>query len=277
MKIIKIINNNIISSLDSNNNEIVIMGRGIGFGKKIGQQIEESKIEKIFRIEETSDLERFENLLKNIPLEYIQISNDIISYAKETLEMELSHSIYITLTDHISFSINQMKEGTIFSNPLYFEIKRFYPEEYAVGLKGLDLIEERTKIRLPEEEAASIALHLVTAEFNIKVRDSYAITVLLHEMMEIISNEIKIPKEDTLYKDRLVINLKFLSYRLLMLPVENIKKDQELYEFVKKHCEKEYSIVEKINLHTINKYGCQMSEEEIVYMTLNIKRMKDVI
>lgn len=277
MKIIKIINNNIISSLDSNQNEVVIMGRGIGFGKKIGQEIEEDKIEKIFIMEESSDLEQFKNLLKNLPLEYIQISNEIISYAKENLGMELSQSIYITLTDHISFAIGRFKEGMLFSNALFAEIKRFYPEEYSIGLKGLDLIEEKTGIRLPEDEAASIALHLVTAEFNIKVRDSYSITVLLDEMIEIISNEIKIPKEDTLYKDRLIVNLKYLAYRLLMLPQENIRKDEVLYDFVKQHCAAEYAIAEKLNRHAADKYDCQMSEEELVYMTLSVKRMNDVI
>lgn len=277
MKIIKVINNNIISSLDSNDNEIVIMGRGIGFGKKIGQQVEEKKIEKIFKIEESGELERFENLLKSIPLEYVQISDEIISYAKENLDMELSQSIYITLTDHISFSINQFKKGTFFSNPLFFEIKRFYPEEFAVGQKGLELIEQKTGTKLPEDEAASIALHLVTAEFNIKVRDSYMITVLLHELMDIISKEMKIPEKDNLYKDRLVINLKFLSYRLLMLPEENIRKDQELYDFVREHCRKEYAVIEKMNLHAAEKYGSRMSEEEKIYMTLNIKRISDVI
>ena len=277
MKIIKIINNNIISSLDSDQNEIVIMGRGIGFGKKIGQEIEEEKIEKIFRMEESSSLEQFKNLLKNLPLEYIQISNEIITYAKEQLDMELNQNVYITLMDHISFALERFKEGMVFSNAILAEIKRFYPEEYAIGQWSLNLIAQRTGTRLPEDEAASIALHLVTEEFNIKVRDSYSITVLLEEMIEIINSEIKIPTEDTLYKDRLIVNLKFLAHRLLMLPQENIQPDEVFYDFVKEHCAKEFKIVQKLNRHAFEKYGCQMSEEELIYMTLNVKRMNDVI
>ena len=50
MLIEKIINNNIVSAVDSKGREVVVMGRGLGFGMKPGRQIQENKIEKVFRI-----------------------------------------------------------------------------------------------------------------------------------------------------------------------------------------------------------------------------------
>ena len=41
MKIIKIVNNNIVTSLDEQNREIIVMGRGLGFGRKPGMTIED--------------------------------------------------------------------------------------------------------------------------------------------------------------------------------------------------------------------------------------------
>lgn len=277
MKIEKVINNNIISALDADNREVIVMGRGIGFGIKAGQEIDEKRIEKIFRIEESAASEQFKNLIKNLPLEYIQISNEIISYARENLNMDLSQNVYITLTDHISFAIERFKDGIRFTNALLAEIKRFYPEEFRIGLQGLKLVEEKTGIRLPEDEAASIALHLVTAEFNIKVRDSFSITLMIEEMLEIISSEMELPKGDNLYKDRMIVNLKFLACRILMLPEEEIIKDEMLYTFVKEHCTAEYVISEKIEKYVTQKYDRKMSEEEMVYLALNIKRLKDTL
>ena len=276
MEIVKVINNNVVSSIDENNNEIVVMGRGIAFGRKAGQEIEESKIEKIFRMEEPGHLEQFKQLLKNLPLEYVQISNEIISYAKETLKVELSQNIYLTLTDHISFAISRFQEGMLFSNAVLAEVKRFYPEEFGVGLWGLNLIRQKTGIRLPEDEAASIALHLVTAEFNIKVRDSFAITEVIRFIQQIIWEELQLPKEDTLYKDRLMSDLKFLAYRLLLLPGDTGCRDQEFYEFVKNYCKNEYSLAQKIEKRVEEQFHCLMTEEEVIYLSLNLKRIKDI-
>ena len=48
MRIEKVINNNIISTRDKQGVELVVMGRGIGFGKKPGSEVVEKKIEKVF-------------------------------------------------------------------------------------------------------------------------------------------------------------------------------------------------------------------------------------
>ena len=51
MVIQKVINNNIVSACDDMGREVVVMGRGLGFGVKPGMGVDESKIEKVFRIE----------------------------------------------------------------------------------------------------------------------------------------------------------------------------------------------------------------------------------
>lgn len=71
MVIQKVINNNVISAYDVNQQEIVIMGKGIGFKAHTGELIDESKIEKVFRIENENLSRQFQELLENIPLEHI--------------------------------------------------------------------------------------------------------------------------------------------------------------------------------------------------------------
>ena len=58
MEIKRIINNNIVSSVDPYGRELVVMGRGIGFGKKPGQEIDEESVEKVFRMDNKDNLER---------------------------------------------------------------------------------------------------------------------------------------------------------------------------------------------------------------------------
>ena len=268
----KIINNNVVSSWDEEGKEIIVMGRGLGFQKKAGQDVAEDGIEKIFRLESKDVRERFKDLLASMPLEYIQVSADIISYARKNLNTKLSQNVYLTLTDHIGFAIERFKDGMDFSDALYREIKRFYPQEFGIGMHALSLIEERTGIRLPDDEAASIAIHLVDAEFDIKVRDTWAMTNMIQDMMQILEKSLNLPPEDSLYRDRLASNLKFLAHRMLLLPPVEGREDYVFEEFVKNHCSGEYALAGKVKEHVKEQYGCEMTGEEQIYLALQLKQ-----
>ena len=118
MNIQKIINNNVISAVNDKNEEVVVMGRGIGFKAHAGDAIDETKIEKVFRIENETISRQFQEILENIPLEHMQLTEEIISKAKEVLKVKLNQSIYVTLTDHINFAIQRQKEGVRLKNAL---------------------------------------------------------------------------------------------------------------------------------------------------------------
>lgn len=48
MKIKKVLNNGAVITTNRDGEEIVVLGKGLAFGKKPGDQIDESKIYKIF-------------------------------------------------------------------------------------------------------------------------------------------------------------------------------------------------------------------------------------
>lgn len=52
MIIQKVINNNVVSTFDMNNHEVILMGKGIGFRKKAGDELDKTKIEKIFTLDQ---------------------------------------------------------------------------------------------------------------------------------------------------------------------------------------------------------------------------------
>lgn len=143
MKVNKVINNNVVSAVDQDGTEVVIMGRGVGYHMRKDMEIPNEKIEKIFRLDNPGTMTKFRSLLAQIPLEHLQISSEIIDYAKNVLNRKLNHSIYLTLTDHINFSIERIQKKMIFANPLIREVKNFYKEEYLVGEYAITLIENR--------------------------------------------------------------------------------------------------------------------------------------
>ena len=72
----KVINNNIISAYEKSGAEVIVMGRGIGFKKKQGEVVPADQISKIFRIKSRTLTEQFKELLANMPLERVRISDD---------------------------------------------------------------------------------------------------------------------------------------------------------------------------------------------------------
>ena len=273
MVIEKVINNNIVSAYDETGREVVIMGRGIGFGTKPGREVAEQKIEKIFRIKSQSLAEQFKELLANMPLEHAQISNDIISHAKKHLKLKLNQSIYVTLTDHINFAIERFTQGIKPENALLWEIKRFYQQEYQLGKYAVDMIWERLHIALPDDEAGFIALHFVNAEYGTDIRDALNFPNQMKDILDIVKSELDIEfDEDSLHYERFVTHVKFLLqrvYRKELLPNE----ESELAEMMMTKYPREYACSRKIAEYIEDATNSKISGEEIMYLSIHIRRV----
>lgn len=273
MVIEKVINNNIVSAYDDTGKEVVIMGRGIGFGTRPGREVAEAKIEKIFRIRSQSVSDQFKELLANMPLEHAQISNDIISHAKKNLKLKLNQSIYVTLTDHINFAIERFSQGIKPENALLWEIKRFYQQEYQLGKYAVDMIWERLHIALPDDEAGFIALHFVNAEYGTDIRDALNFPNLMKDVLDIVKSELDIVfDEDSLHYERFITHVKFLLqrvYRKELLPSE----EQELAEMMMKKYPREYACSKKVVEYIEDATDSKISGEEIMYLSIHIRRV----
>ena len=97
----KILNNNVVITLDDDKREQIVMGKGIAFKKRIGDWVPDESIDQVFYLANQETSLKFQELLGNIPLEMMKLSDDIIVYAKSTLKKSLNDTIYISLTDHL--------------------------------------------------------------------------------------------------------------------------------------------------------------------------------
>lgn len=272
MVVDKIINNNIVSAFDNTNTEVVVMGRGIGFGTKIGNPIKEGQIEKIFRIKSRTLADQFKELLANMPLEHVRISNDIISYAERELKLRLNQSIYVTLTDHINFAIERLKMNIHPENALLWEIKQFYPQEYRLGQYSIQLIEKEMGVKLPQDEAGFIALHFINAEYGTDLKDVLKLPTLMQTILEIVKEELEVKlDEESLHYERFVTHVKFLLQRVYRK--EQLEdKEEEMAEIVRQKYKREYICSKKIAEYIEQKTGSKISGEEIMYLAIHIRR-----
>lgn len=272
----KVINNNIISAYEKSGAEVIVMGRGIGFKKKQGEVVPADQISKIFRIKSRTLSEQFKELLANMPLERVRISDEIISHAKDHLKLKLNQSIYVTLTDHINFAIERVSQGIEPQNALLWEIKRFYPQEFQLGIYALELIQDRLDILLPEDEAGFIALHFVNAEYGTDIRDAVKFPDQMQAIVDIVERDLGILlDESSLHYERFMTHIKFLIQRIYRKELLS-SEDRELFLLMQRKYPREYQCSLKVAEYIMQATGSRLSEEEIMYLSVHIRRVSTI-
>ncbi|MED0905174.1 BglG family transcription antiterminator LicT [Bacillus nitratireducens] len=274
MEVKRNLNNNVVITEDKNGKEIIVMGKGIGYQKSKGDVIDESKVNKIFRIANQDISNKLQELLNNIPIEHMKLSDEIIGYAQRKLGKKLNEGIYISLSDHMHNAIQRIKEGIQIKNALLWEIKRFYKDEFNIGMKALDIIERETHIRLPDDEAGFIAFHIVNAQLHKEQPIVHEITQLIQEVLTIVRVNFGIEIiEESVSFYRFISHLKFFASRLITNSTYSDESDEELFEIIKNKYVKEFECVSKIQLFIQKKYGHYLTSNEMIYLTIHVAKV----
>lgn len=274
MQIQKILNNNVVITTDQKNNEIVAMGRGLAFQKKIGDEIAEEAIDKTYHLANSDLFHKFQELLVDVPITYVEIANDIIDEAKVTLKNPLNDSLYISITDHLYAAIQRVKEGVRVRNLLLWDVKRFFPDEFSVGVSAVKKIKEQFGIDLGEDEAGNIALHLVNAQTESDNEDAYMMAELMQEIIQITSYYFKVQlDEESVYFYRFTTHLRFFASRIMSHRQLTDETDDELLLIIQKKYQNAYQCVERIADFISKKYHYEMSNDEKLYLTIHIARL----
>lgn len=274
MHVKKVLNNSAILVRDDDGKEVkdfIWVGGGIGFGKKPGDQPDESKIEKIFVLQQKNLTNRFSELVENIPVEYVSIADDVISYAKEELQQELSDTIYISLTDHIANLLKLHDEGVEVQNALFWEIKKFYPKEFEIGQKSVKMISDKTGKDIPESEAGNLALHFINSQLSAGISDLSASQNSPKKIRDILSlirfqNKIELDETSIAY-DRFVTHLRFFFKRLDIRSETTAKNP--LLDQIKERYPAAFTTMKKVEQYL----EVRLDEDEQLYLTLHIQKL----
>lgn len=273
MKIAKVINNNVISVLQSDGSELVIMGKGLAFQKKPGQDVDQLKIQKVFALKNKETSDNFKMLLREVPVDHMMAVEEIITYATNTLGKKLNENIYVSLTDHINFAMQRFRDGIEIKNALLWEIKQLYKEEFLVGVKAVEHINEKFNVSLSEDEAGFIAIHLINAEMNEDVSNTLSITKFIHQIITIVKYHFKVDfDEDSLNYARFITHLKFFAQRIFK-GAHYEGKDDELYLLVKQKHPDAAKCTNRIKEYIKKEHGQELTNDEMLYLTIHIERV----
>ncbi|MCI9070681.1 MAG: PRD domain-containing protein, partial [Clostridium sp.] len=191
-------------------------------------------------------------------------------------DIKLNNSIYVSLSDHLTGTIKRFNEGISINNLLLLDIKQLYKLEYKIGLDMLEKLNEKFNVNLPLDEAGFIALHFVNAQDSEGKKDSFQISHIVNEIMKIVKRYYAsiIFDEESLYYQRFITHLKYFAQRFLHKEL-NYKEDAKLFEIIKNQYKEAYGCVKLIYLMMEDKYNYQLTEEEMLYLTMHIQSIKE--
>lgn len=273
MIIKRILNNNAVMILDANQQEVIIKGKGIAFNKSVGDFIDETKIEKKFTLDSQDTTRRYQEILVSIPDDCIKVSEEAIDIIKQNLDKKLSDKIYITLTDHISNYLERIAMGIVFDNKLLWDVKRIYKDEYDVALKVVWLMRKSFDIKVDNDEACFIALHIVNAELDIPKDDAVVIGKMIQDIYDIVESffDLHIDK-DSLEYSRFLTHLRFFFERIINKKSLGVETNSNVLQILKKSYPKQYQCVEKISQYVATRYQ-EPIDGELIYLMIHVLKL----
>jgi len=266
----KALNNNVVL-VQKNNQNFVLVGKGIGFGKKRGDFLENlDNIEEKFISLKGLDDEESENFVTAIDPEIIEIMEKIIEMLKTELGEKLDSNAYVALIDHINFAIKRLKEGIEIVNPFLFEIKLMYSDEYNLAKKAVLILEENLEISIPEAEVGFLTLHIYGARKDRSKTEALEYSKLINEILELTEKKLKVKLNKNSFLCR-----RFVMHLMGVIDRASNGKfyENKFLDKLKDDLEHEFNIAYYIVKVIENTLKIRLPEGEIGYIALHLHKM----
>lgn len=275
IKIKKVLNSSVVLVEDEKQQkEYILFGKGIGYGQKTGNVIEEHQADQMFIPVENVKVKEYLGLLDAIPPVFIELTQQIVNYAENKLNTKLNTGIYFTLMDHLNFAVERYKKNINITNRVYWEIQNYYSEEFEIGVYALKLMNKTLDIEMPREEAANIAFHLVNAQGEKEEsKDAMKTAKMIGSIVNLVRYSLNInldPKN--IHYSRFITHVKFFVKRFYADKMLE-EKENVLFKQIAVLYPQAMDGAFKIKEYMNQVYGKDIPKEEIAYLAVHIHRL----
>lgn len=280
LKIIQSLNQNALLVRDDKENEFIALGKGIGFGKKKGDCIDNKLITTIYSMKSTVQEQKILEQLKDIDETILIMADEISELAKKDLSEELNESFVFSLANHLQYSFEREFDNDIPLQPFHYEIKYLYPKEYKLANKAVNYINEKYETKLPESEKAFITLHFVNGlKDSTSFQETIRLSQILSDIVKIVEDEShQILDKNTVNYSRFIVHLRYFLFRQLQQDNPNNKEDEnilELYESSARLYSSQRKIVQKIKQYLLEVHEIKFNHAESFYLLIHLIRLLD--
>lgn len=272
MIVLKRINNNAVLCVDSSGNQVVALGKGLA-QCAVGQKVDLDLVDHTFY-----DVDpRYVELMKDLSLDYLEISAQIVNVAKGMLSYGLSPNIEVAMADHLQFAIQRMRDHIYLSAPLSYDLQQNYPLEYKIAQWSIELIKQTLGISLPRNEVSGIAMCLINGAYSspgatpsesAKTQDT-----LIEQIVALVESNMQVSvNRDGFGFARFATHMQYLISRVSSgetIATEN----SDMYDMASKGNRTASACVDAIDALISGTYKQPLTDEEKLYLILHINRI----
>jgi beta-glucoside operon transcriptional antiterminator len=278
-------NNNIILAND-NGQEVIVLGKGIGFQAQQGAEVDMSLAEKVFVPQESALINRFASTLADVPYEHMLLASMIVDHGKTALQVKLNPSIVVALADHLAVTLDLPRDsGAPLQSPLQLDVRHIYPSEFKAGIEALEIIRRERGIHLPEVEAVSIALHFINAELESpEMPTTFRIVKITGGVVRIIEQYYGVALDkETLEFMRFSSHVRNLVIEYIIPPARTprrrrtLKDDDELYELLMKRDRDVAECCGRISSWLRETHSLTLHKNDLSFLAMHITKILEAV
>ena len=270
----KVLNNNVVISLDESGRERVLMGRGLGFQLKPSDVLDPAKVEKTFVLDQGADGDREKQLLSDVPYPVIEAVGRAVDEAERMLGRQLGRHLTIAVIDHVQYVLERLDQGLRIPTTTMPELRVLYPQEYEAAQRMAGSISTALERELPPEEAVFLTMHILNATRDEPNGTAALLLRRVQHVVDVVQQDLEVHL-DTASPDyaRFVLHVQFLLQRLVNRAMLS-SGDTSFFEFAKRSYPRSFAIAENVKSYVRGATGSDLTDEELLYVIVHVERLK---
>lgn len=271
-RIAKVLNHNALIGVEKENaQEFLVMGKGIAFGKKVGQELEPDETAQVYSLTERTERGRAKEIVKEVSPVSLELAGAVFDEAEKEFG-RIDRSILFPMADHLDFAIRRIQNGEQISNPLTEDIRVMFYKEYKVAACIRPLLKERFDIEIDEHEIGYIALHVHSAIVDENVSQAMEIARAVRESISLVEqitgNSIDVM---SLSYNRLMNHIRCMVARI----VSGEKLKMNINDYMSVKFPEAFQAAQTICDEISQRLKLPVEEVEIGYLAMHMERMMD--
>ena len=273
----KVLNNNVVISIDESGQERVLMGRGLGFQLLPSDTIDPAKVEKTFVLDQGSDAEHARQLLASVPYPVIEAVTTAVDEAERTLGRSLGRRLPLAIIDHIQFVLERMQKGIRIPTTSMPELRVLHPQEFDAATAMARSVSVSLKTTLPDEEAVFLTMHLLNATRDEPNGTAALLFRRVQHVVTTVEGGLGV-QLDTASPDyaRFILHVQFLLQRLVAKSMLR-GSDTSFFEFAKHSYPRSYAIAADVKAYVSEATGSDLTDEELLYVIVHVERLANQV
>lgn len=269
-RIIKVLNNNgILVYHNETGREMILLGNGVGFGRRPTEQIDQIRGAKVYSLVTRQKQQSVLKAVNGIRPEYIEAAGRIIDEAEKVFQ-QMNRDILLPMADHIALAAKRARENRQIPNPFTPDIRVLFAKEFAVAVKGREIIRELTGYDITDDEVGFITLHIHAGLCDEQVSVALDTTRIINEGIAIIEEAFGQKFDtDSLAYTRLMSHLYYMVARTR----NGESTNADFNDFIFSNYPRTGQVAQAVCQHLGKELKKPVAKEETGFLAIHIQRV----